>query len=1048
MKTKFTFPYVLVAAILFGITKLAGQNLISTTVVTQPCNNNGQVNVSVIGLTPPISYTFSNWYANQNIIQLSINSTTSSISGLPGYNYLNSWTNPNVWSIIASDGTNVISGGFTLVPSFSFNDTVLVATCPALCTVAVTSFSGGVSPYTAIWTKKSNMATYIGTTVQVPNGTYSVAVSDASGCLVYSLPDSINVMSNSNIVLTTSGSNANCTNGTATVSAAGGTTPYSFLWSNNAVTQSLSGLTQGQYSCLVTDALGCQALAFHFVPQAITFSFNTVINNATCSQNNGSVTSFVSGGAAPYTFLWTGGATTQNLLGVTSGQYVVQITDANGCTGTGFAFVGSSTPVNATFTTSPSACTMATGAATVQATGGVAPYTTLWYTSPVVTGSVISNKAPGTYQFKITDANGCIRTGAVVIPNISNISGTITASTAICPATTGNVYAQVFSGAPPYSYLWSTSATTSSLSNVPLGIYTCTITDAAGCSIVKSAAVNQISLLSVGYSATVATCKFSSNGMVTANASGGTPPYSYTWTTNQTGATITGLAAGYYKAVATDANGCTSNVSNWAYVGFNPNNNSCYCTITGVVYNDLNTNCVRNTGEAGISAVQIQINGFGSVFTNINGAYNVQVPSGSYTVTQSVQPHYPLAPCQNSSQTLTLTASSGCSVTVNFANTVTPVHDLRIITSNLNLPVPGNTYLQRVLVFNDGTTNQNNIKLGYVHDGQLNFNSATAWNPIQQNTVTAPNWYSVLSGFPILQPNTSAVSDFLYNVPTNIPVGTGVNFKDTVARLAPTSTGWLQDVSPWNNVNQHQAIVVGSYDPNFKEVFPKGEGSQGDITVNDSLLTYVVHFQNTGSYYAQNVVVVDSIDQSLDIRTMKPGFSDKKFVLEIDNNNVARFIFTNINLPWKSQFGDLASSAMFTYSIKQKKNLPLGTQIKNKAAIYFDYNAPIITNTTLNTLVMPSSVDKTTANNTQSSLKVYPNPTAGSFEIVVEAEKRKSALVSIFDLQGKEVAVATVNLEQGLNQFSASGNELPNGVYIVKLIAQNQQLTAKLVIAR
>ena len=1019
------------------------------TVITQPRNNNGNLGVTVSGLTPPITYTYSNWIANQSIVRSNINSITDNLSGIGAYQ--SQWTNANIWQVFASDGINSCFGTFTLTAPFAFSNSVIVANCPASSSLQA-SFSGGTSPYSCLWTNLTNFQTYSANPAAVTNGPYNLVVTDGAGCNVASatVSTNINVSTISGITTTINGLAANCTNETATITAFGGTAPYTYLWNNSSTNQNLSGLAQGSYSCMVTDAIGCQQSSFYYLPQSISFNYNSRFTNANCLQANGSILGFVSGGAAPYTYLWSNGVTTQNISGLTGNQqYIVQITDANGCTGTGYAYVNANSPIYVTYTTTPSSCTSSTGSATLTPNGGTAPYSVLWYTSPNNTvGNSISNMSSGTYQFQVTDANGCVKTGSAYIPPVSFIYANINSAAVVCPANTGALATTVSGSNPPFTYTWSNSATTNTITGAPLGSYSCVITDALGCSVTKYASIYQTSPLNVGFSSSPASCIFTADGSVTANATGGSSPYSYTWSNSQNGPTATGLITGNYYVTVTDANGCANDYQNsQAFVGYNPSNNACYCTITGTVFTDSNNNCFQNTGEVGVQNVQIHCSGLGYAYTDANGVYSFMAPSGTYTLTESVQQLYPLAACQTNGQVISVTAGTNCVSTLNFANNVTPIRDLHIITTSINQPIPGNPYYQQIIVQNEGTVNENTIQLGYANDGQLSYNSCAPWALTQQNSGTYPNWYSISSGFPSLGSGANSSAIVNYNVPTNIPISTTVNFYDSIASIAPIATSWLTDNTPWNNVDNHQTTVVGSYDPNFKEVTPKGNEPQGNITVTDSVLTYVVHFQNTGSYYAQNIVVVDTIDSNLRLSTLRPGYSNHSYTVSMSENGVVKFIYKNINLPWKSSYGDILSSGMFSYSIKLKNNLTVGTKIKNKAAIYFDYNEPVITNSTLNTIVAkPVSIIENSL--LQNNVLIFPNPTNNYFTMVVPTTQNARGVLSIFDISGREVSVKNIELQVGENKLAENTSSLQSGIYFIQLKTGSETVSKKLIIAK
>lgn len=1027
-----------IAGICIALAMQVRSQTMTGTVLQQPCNNDGKIVVSTTGLALPITYEF--YYGTQYLQYPNVSSASFTFTGIAA-------ESQNVVYAYAYSGNNSASQSFTLTLPFTYSTSLTIGLCPSPSTIQVSNISGGTAPYTYNLLNTINMMSYTTNPMLVPRGNYELHVMDAAGCVV-AADSSMYIGGNSNIMLNSASTVANCTNGSASVSASNGVAPYSYQWNNGANTPSISGLSEGGYDCTVTDAQGCQQQAYVYVPQSYAVALNTSITNATCLQNNGSVLGFPSGGTAPYTVAWTNGATTQNISGLAGNQsYYAVVTDANGCTGNAYAYVSAATPITVTDVTSPSSCTSATGAATLNIAGGAAPYTVSWSTAPVASGPVISNMPSGQYAFHVTDANGCVQTGVVFIPPVSTINAGISGGSVVCPATQGSLQANVSGTNGPFAYAWSNGATTSSISNVPVGAYHCVITDALGCSVTKSAYVSQTSPINLGLSAVQASCLYNADGMAFANATGGTAPYTYHWSNGYTGASNTGLATGHYYVTATDANGCTTNLNssnNQLFVGYNAANTSCYCTISGTVYNDANGNCTLDAGEALIPGIMMHCSGMGYAYSNASGVYSFLVPTGTYTISECLQPNYPLAACQQASVATSVTASPGCTNTLNFANAVNYVHDLHVIAAGINLPIPGNSYLQKVIVQNEGTLAESNISLSHVHDGQLALNSSIPATLTQPN-VTYPNWYNS-TGFPALGPGQSAAITVDYSVPANIPLGTTVNFYDTVAHAAPVSTVWLTDYSPWNNVAQYQSTVIGSFDPNFKEVSPKGTGPAGNITVQDTALTYVIHFQNTGSYFAQNIVLVDSLDPAINVRSLKPGYSDHQYTTSVSENGVIRFSFHNIRLPWQDGYGDEISSGMITYSVKLKPNLPPGTQIRNKAAIYFDYNEPVITNTTLNTIGAPLSVNE--LNRDGSDIMLYPNPASEVYTLVFNAPKDEHYVLSVVDIEGRTLVQKMVSIQSGTNIIQETTSGIQSGVYIVQLRSENNVLTKKLVISK
>lgn len=1018
---------------------------ITGSITTQPCNNNGALSVTVTGLVPPISYTY--YVGNISVVHSNINSLNDQLIGFSASNY-------NAVFCSAYDGINYVNTNLNFNSPFYVSANATNAICPATNgTLSASTFSGTPGPFNYYWTDMNTGLSYLGNNISAPVGTYSLMVTDQlTGCNVQIADTATTIYQQSNINLTYTSTVANCTNGTASVVASGGTPPYSYQWNTGANTTSINNLMQGLYKATVTDAQGCVNNSNWgvYVNQAINLSVNSSVTNATCIQNNGSAIAFATGGLPPYTYAWINGQTTQTLTAVSGGNYYdVIATDANGCIGYGNAYIAASTPISVTYTASPSSCTAATGSASLTINGGTAPYTTIWNTfSGTTTNTTINGVTFGLYGFKVTDAVGCIQSGIVNILPVSTINANLGVTAVICPATVGSILSNVSGTNPPFTYSWSNSSTAAQISNVSLGNYSCLITDALGCSVTKYATLQSTSPISIGLNTTPATCKFNADGSILATANGGIAPYVYQWSNGQTGSMVSSLGSNYYSVNVTDANGCSS--SDYTFVNYNAANNSCYCTINGQVYKDANSNCTMDGGETGIHNIMIHCSGVGYTFTDSNGNYSFQVPTGTYTLTESVNSSYPLALCQSNSQIQTVTASSGCSSTINFANNVITLHDLHIITTSYpySAPIPGNSYYQRVIIENNGTVQESGIQIGYVNDGQL---STFVANPnlfTQADAINFPNYYSVQSSFTSLTAGTSDEINLTYNTPTNISLGTVVNFYDSTAYMAPINTSWLLDQTPWDNVQNYQQTVIGSFDPNFKEVSPQGNGPLGYIASKDSILSYVIHFQNEGTYFAQNISVVDTLDTDLDWTTLRPGYADHNYKTTVSENGVITFKFANINLPWKSQYGDVMSSGMVTYTIKRKRNLAQGTQFKNKAAIYFDYNAPVITNSTLNTLNDVLASVKENRNIDNSDVAIYPNPANDYLNIAIHSKEANKGQINVLDISGKIVASQSISLENGKNVISQNTGDLSSGIYFVQVKCNELFATKKLVIIK
>lgn len=1020
---------------LISIGKINSQS-VTLSVVQPECNADGIIQANVSGVTPPYDITWYYYSVSPSYsisTQTNVLTTTVQLPNLPSSEYI----------------VEIIQGGLTVATSQTISlprvvnsltpfQTTVSYSCPATTASPTLNISGGVAPYSILW---ENMSTGVTTTSgNLPQGYYNYTITDANGCKYYTnqmifmwIP--INIQYNSGITFSINTTAANCTNGTATIAnIIGGTAPYTYLWNNGATTNNISNLSIGYVNTIVTDAQGCYTTNYANIIQTPTINVGTTVTNATCLLSNGSATVFASGGQAPYTYQWSNGLTTQVINNQPAPSYFnVRAMDANGCTGYAYPSILSTSPVVATYTSSVSQCTAATGSSTLTLSGGQAPYTVNWNVTPAQTGSVLTNVLPGQYNFNASDANGCLQNGTVYVGSISNMYGSISAIPATCNLANGGAVFNSPSGFPPFTYQWSTGAITSSITNVPHGVYNCTLTDAANCTLVKSVNVYTTSPIQIGFNTTPASCIFSPDGAINSNIVNGTPPYSYQWSNGSTTQSLINQAPGNYYLTVSDASGCI--VTNHVYLPSNNSNSNCYCLITGTVYDDSNANCTLDVGENGIPYVRIACQGFGYAYTDANGVYSFTVPAGTYTLIEQLNPNYQVTGCQNNTAIVVSNPTSGCVIQTDFANTVIPTHDLHILRYSVNQAVPGNNYQQKMVVYNEGTYNENNIQLSYAHDGQLNFTNSSS-PLIQPNAGTFPNWYTVNSGFITVPQYAYSVDVFNYFVPTNVPAGTVVNFKDTVSSSAPVTTTWTSDYTPWNNVSNHNVTVVSSYDPNFKEVSPKGVGPYGIITYNDTILEYVIHFQNTGTYYAQNIYVLDTLDSDLDWTTFQPGYADHNYSASMDLNGVVKFSFNNINLPYNGP----PSNGMVSYRIKTKRNLIPGTEFRNKAAIFFDYNAPIITNTTINSLQILSGIKESTIENTL--LNLYPNPTNGSVSINSQTNFNKLEVLSITGQTLLSESLNTKSHQLQLQNFA-------EGIYFVKVsYADGLSTVKKVVVSR
>ncbi len=295
----------------------------------------------------------------------------------------------------------------------------------------------------------------------------------------------------------------------------------------------------------------------HDFYQATILSNLTKQDLACFGDSNGTATLNPSGGTPPYSIQWSTGETTATITGLSAGPYGYTITDATGNSKVdGFSILEPGPIIPAVNRTNISCFGANDGAASLNPFGGTPPYSYLWSTGS--TASSISNLGVGFYSYTVTDANGCTRIGDFSINTPWTILPNISVQDVSCfGGNDGSATLNPLEGTPPYSFEWSTGATTATISGLSAGFYSYTITDANGCTYSSGVLIRQAAPIIPNASVVnVSGCHNDANGSATLNPSGGTPPYSYVWSTGETTATITGLSAGSYSYTITDSQGC------------------------------------------------------------------------------------------------------------------------------------------------------------------------------------------------------------------------------------------------------------------------------------------------------------------------------------------------------------------------------------------------------------------------------------------------------------------------------------------------------------
>ncbi len=500
--------------------------------------------------------------------------TVTAAGGTPGYTYL--WSTAATTPVITGQTAGVKTVTVTDANGCTTTNTVTVsepATAVSSSTAvtnaacfggstgsATVTASGGTPGYTYLWSTAATTSVIAGQAA----GVRTVTVTDANGCTT---SNTVAISQPATAVsFSTAATNVLCfggSTGSATVTASGGTGAYTYLWSTVATTSVITGQTAGVKTVTVTDANACTAVnSVNIAQPASALSTTTAVANVLCFGNSsGSATVTASGGTAGYTYLWSTAATTSVISGQAAGVKTVTVTDANGCSLTSSVTIAqpASAVSSSTAATHVLCFGNSTAAATVTATGGTAGYTYLWSTG--ATSAVITGQTAGVKTVTVSDANGCTTTNTVTITQPATGITTATAVThVLCfGGSTGSATITASGGTGAYAYLWSTAATTPVITGQTAGVKTVTVSDANGCTSTGSVTITQpATAVSSSTAAVNVLCFGNSTGSATITATGGTPGYTYLWSTAATTSVITGQTAGVKTVTVTDANACTT----------------------------------------------------------------------------------------------------------------------------------------------------------------------------------------------------------------------------------------------------------------------------------------------------------------------------------------------------------------------------------------------------------------------------------------------------------------------------------------------------------
>ncbi|WP_046744103.1 T9SS C-terminal target domain-containing protein [Kordia zhangzhouensis] len=473
----------------------------------------------------------------------------------------------------------------TVNPAISANVTITQIDCFAANNgEIVTNISGGVpfttgTPYIISWTDPNGFTSSNTTISNLEPGDYILTVQDEGGC---PFTETYTITQPNELLLTVDTENSiscfGANDGEIAITVAGGTQNYSYSWTRNGAAfsndEDITNLSAGTYEITVTDANGCGPVVQSFVitePTELMVSLANQTNVACFGETNGAIDINVIGGTPTetspgvfeYTYAWTGPngytSTSQNINNLAAGTYNLTVTDANGCTDTLSVIITQPNEIVISYTATEIECYGDDDASITitNISGGSNPYTIEW--SNFGQGMSQTNLGPGDYTITVTDANNCAAAVTVTIaePPIFAIDPVVQ-QISCNAANDGSISLNFQGGQDPIDFEWADDPNAGTeRNNLGPGTYTITIVDGTPCTISETFVIVEPAELTLSANITNALdCDDASSGAINLLISGGTPPFTTTWSNGAVTEDLDNITAGDYFVTVVDANGC------------------------------------------------------------------------------------------------------------------------------------------------------------------------------------------------------------------------------------------------------------------------------------------------------------------------------------------------------------------------------------------------------------------------------------------------------------------------------------------------------------
>ena len=944
--------------------------------------------------------------------------------------------------------------------------------------------TGGTPPFTYDWSHLPGANDPKDPTGLLP-GPYVVTVTDAQNCTAIYTSVVSSVLMQAFATATNSSCNGQPT-GAITVDFTSGVSaipPYSYNWTksgggsgsgSNIATEpfQITGLLNGSYSITVTNGQGCTRGLNVSIVQGNNINISTNVTPSACNGGaSGAISTTVSGGAAPYTYNWAGPANftsnQANITNLVSGVYRLTVTDNLGCSRTNNQiFVSQPTAILYQATSKPLTCVGGNdGTITITVTGGTPPYIVQW-TGPngyFSTGFSIGNLPGGVFIPTITDSNGCTQIGLPVIvqspatsvPLIAPILSYVNCNQVIVNAT-------INASNQNYTYLWNTGDTNPILTvtTVP-GVFTVTVTNVTcGTTAEKSIEVKPCGL--------IAGSVLSDTNK---NCTDDNDPGLGSWIVKAEGVQTffgTSLPDGRYtipvepghlytvSAVAPNTSWAPCLPFNTALVAqpfdsvpggdfLFKKKNECPILTVDVASGNLRRcfannwysikYCNEGTSEAENAYIIVTLDAFltpvsaSKPYTDL-GNNQIRFDIGNVAVGKCGSINlYVKLDCN------AVLGATHCTEAHIYPDTLCEPSSLQWSGASLRVSSECRPDSVRFVLKNVGIADMTQALEYIVIEDVVMMMKAKVQLPQGDSMVVkvparGTTWRMEVEQEPF-HPGLSR--------PAKVVEGCGAT--------TLFSTGFV-NVFPLNDADKFIDIDcrvnTNSYDPNDKQAVPTGYGAAHYIEPRTPL-EYLIRFQNTGADTAFTVVIRDTLSAWLDPATVRPGASSHPYTWDLSGTGNLTFTFADILLPDSTTNID-ASHGFVKYTISPKDSVPLESVVRNRAAIYFDFNAPIMTNETQHTLgknfIVTSAWQPARA---QYEVRVSPNPMGDEarLEVLGLPGHMGEFRLQVFDLQGKSVQ----DLRATTPVFVLRKDHLPSGMYFFRVLAEGKLVGSGKIVA-